>query len=404
MRKLAFLLALALLLALPGCGSETGLLAGVTASERGEAADAAELAADFTMELFNAVYEGGDALISPVSVLAALAMAEAGAEGETLAQMEEAFGVDAETMRLALSAYMSSVAGTEAKTANAIWFRDDGSFTPNEDFLADCASFAGAEVFADEFTGALAGRINGWISEHTDGMVNDVLDEIDPDAVMYLVNALAFEADWAEKYEGKRLREGEFNTETGPKAVQMMYSDESTYLEGEGFTGFMKPYKGGRYAFAALLPDGDAGLDGLAASLTGEMLASALENAENTTVETAMPGFSSEYEAELSEALMAMGMTDAFDMEKADFTGMGRSSLGNIYINRVLHKTFIDVTPLGTRAGAATVVEMNTTGAALPAEEPKSVLLDRPFLYMIVDTQYNIPIFIGAMTGETLLS
>ena len=97
---------------------------------------------------------------------------------------------------------------------------------------------------------------------------------------------------------------------------------------------------------------------------------------------------------------MAMGMTDAFDTEKADFTGMGRSALGNIYINRVLHKTFIEVTPLGTRAGAATVVEVGDNAA--PAEEPKSVILDRPFLYMIVDTQYNIPVFIGAMTGDGL--
>ena len=95
-------------------------------------------------------------------------------------------------------------------------------------------------------------------------------------------------------------------------------------------------------------------------------------------------------------------MADAFDGERADFTGMGHSTLGNIYINRVLHKTFIDVTPLGTRAGAATVVEMNTESAAIPPEEPKSVILDRPFLYMIVDTQYNIPLFIGAMTGEGL--
>ena len=397
MRKIALFLAIALLLALPGCGSETGLLAGVTASERGEAADAAELAADFTVELFNAAYEGGDALISPVSVLAALAMAEAGAEGETLSQMEEVFGVDAETMRLALSAYMSSVAGTEAKTANAIWFRDDGSFTPNEDFLADCASFAGADVFADEFTGALAGRINGWISEHTDGMVKDVLDKVDPDAVMYLVNALAFEADWAEKYEGKRLREGEFNTETGPKAVQMMYSDESTYLEGEGFTGFMKPYKGGRYAFAALLPTGS--LDTLLGSLTGEKLAAALEGAENTAVETATPKFACESSFELSDALKALGMTDAFDGALADFGGMGESAQGNIFINRVLHKTFIEADGLGTRAGAATVVEMNEESAMI-VEDVKQVFLDRPFAYMIVDTQYNVPLFFGVVTGE----
>ena len=397
MKKFALFLAIAMLLALPGCGAETGLLAGVTASERGEASDAAELAADFTMELFNAAYEGGDALISPVSVLAALAMAEAGAEGETLAQMEEVFGVDAETMRLALSAYMSSVAGTEAKTANAIWFRDDGSFKPNEDFLADCASFAGTEVFADEFTSALAGKINGWIEKHTDGMVTDVLDKVDSDAVMYLVNALAFEADWAEQYREQQIRPGVFRAEGGELETELMYSDESVYLEGEGFTGFMKPYKGGRYAFAALLPTGS--LDALLGSLTGEKLAAALEGAEHTAVETATPKFACESSFELSDALKALGMTDAFDGALADFGGMGESAQGNIFINRVLHKTFIEADGLGTRAGAATVVEMNEESAMI-VEDVKQVFLDRPFAYMIVDTQYNVPLFFGVVTGE----
>ena len=396
MRKLALLLALALLLTLPGCGSETGLLAGVTASERGEAADAAELAADFTMELFNAAYEGGDALISPVSVLAALAMAEAGARGETLAQMEEVFGVDADTMRLALSAYMSSVAGTEAKTANAIWFRDDGSFTPNEDFLADCASFAGAEVFADEFTSALAGRINGWISEHTDGMVKDVLDEIDPDAVMYLVNALAFEADWAAQYSEQQIRPGAFHAEGGELEAELMYSEENVYLEGEGFTGFVKPYKGGRYAFAALLPTGS--LDALLGSLTGEELAAALENAAEAEVNAGLPSFESRTKTELSAALAGMGMTDAFDMGLADFSGMGESELGGIFISRVLHETFIEVTPQGTRAAAVTVIE--APAGAEPPQDLKTVICDRPFAYMIVDTEYNVPLFFGVVTGD----
>ena len=400
MKKLALLLAIALLLALPGCGAETGLLTGVTASERGEASDAAELAADFTVELFNAAYEGGDALISPVSVLAALAMAEAGAEGETLAQMEEVFGVDAETMRLALSAYMSSVAGTEAKMANAIWFRDDGSFVPNGGFLADCASFAGAEVFADEFTAALAGEINGWIKEHTDGMIKDVLDEIDPSAVMYLVNALAFEADWAEQYEEYQVRDGEFNAEDGVKTVEMMYSDEHVYLEGDGFTGFMKPYKGGRYAFAALLPDETSSLEALLGSLTGEKFADALENAAEAEVSAGLPSFEGRTQTELSAVLAGMGMTDAFDMGLADFSGMGESELGGIFLSRVLHETFIEVTPQGTRAAAVTVIEA-PTGMAAP-QDLKTVICDRPFAYMIVDTEYNIPLFFGVVTGAGL--
>ena len=122
--------------------------------------------------------------------------------------------------------------------------------------------------------------------------------------------------------------------------------------------------------------------------------------AESTPVVAAMPGFSLEFEDELSEALAVMGMPDAFSASLADFSGMGYSDVGNLYINRVLHKAFIDVTPLGTRAGAATVVEMGDSAAA-PAEEPPAVLLDRPFLFMIADTEYNIPLFIGAVTGET---
>ena len=324
-------------------------------------------------------------------------MTEAGARGETLAQMEQVFGLDAEDMRASLAAYMSSVEGTEAKLANSIWFRDDGTFEPNRDFLADCASFAGAEVFAREFDAETCSDLNAWVSEHTDGMIEDILDEIPDDAVMYLVNALAFEAGWEEEYKEHQLHDSVFHAAGGDKTVQMMYGDEQTYLEGEGFTGFMKPYEGGRYAFAALLPDEDIGLDALVASLTGETLAAALACAQEATVETVMPSFSSMYDTELSETLKAMGMTDAFDAAAADFTGMGRSTLGNIYVSRVLHKTFIDVTPLGTRAGAATVVEMNAEGDMLVE---KSVILDRPFLYMIVDTQYNIPLFIGAMTGE----
>ena len=401
MKKLSLILALSLLLSLAGCGTvDAGLLKGVTPAETGDASLAAEPVADFTSGLFSRLYDGGDVLVSPVSVLAALAMAEAGARGNTLAQMEQVFGVDAPTMRAALAAYMSSVEGTEAKMANSVWFNSDGSFEPNQDCLADCASFAGADIFAREFGDAACRDLNAWVSEHTDGMVEDILDEMPDDAVMYLVNALAFEAGWEAEYREHQLGDGTFHAVDGDKTVQMMYGDEQAYLEGEGFTGFMKPYEGGRYAFAALLPDEDIGLDGLVKSLTGETLAAALANVQDATVETTMPAFSSEYDAELSSVLMGMGMTDAFDGERADFTGMGSSPLGNIFINRVLHKTFIDVTPLGTRAGAATVVEMNAEGAYIPPEEIKIVVLDRPFLYMIVDTEYNIPLFIGSMTGE----
>ena len=100
----------------------------------------------------------------------------------------------------------------------------------------------------------------------------------------------------------------------------------------------------------------------------------------------------------MSGILNAMGMTDAFDMEKADFSGIGRSAIGNIYISNVLHKTYISVAEKGTRAGAVTAV-IKAAGAAMPTEPPKEVYLDRPFVYMIIDTENSIPLFIGALTN-----
>lgn len=398
MRQTALLIAAIMLFSLSSCGTGTeamegSLLEHVTPAETGSASEAAEPVADFAASILSELYDGGDVLISPVSILTVLAMAEAGAEGETLAQMENVLGADAKTMQLALSAYMQTVEDTAAKMANSIWVREDVGLEPDTDFLSVCASFAGADVFARAFHEATRIEINEWASSHTDGMITDILDEISSDAMMYLVNAVAFEADWEEPYESSQVSDAVFHAADGDKMVEMLYCDAPVYLEGDGFTGFMKYYDGKRCAFAVLLPDEEAGLDGLAAALTGEMICTALENAENTLVETAMPGFSSGYELDFRDTLMTKGIVDAFDEELADFSGMG---LGPVYMNRVLHKTFIEVTPLGTRAGAATAAEMNVGGAP----EKKRVIADRPFIYMIVDTEYNIPIFIGTMTGE----
>lgn len=112
---------------------------------------------------------------------------------------------------------------------------------------------------------------------------------------------------------------------------------------------------------------------------------------------TGIPKFEAEYSAELSEVLMEMGMTDAFSMRDADFSGLGSSTEGNIVISRVLHKTHVAVDEKGTKAGAATAVEMKTESAAEPMEEPKQVILDRPFVYLLIDCEQAVPLFIGTV-------
>ena len=229
-------------------------------------------------------------------------------------------------------------------------------------------------------------------------MIPNILDEIPPEAVMYLVNALAFEAEWTEIYEKNQVREGKFTKEDGTEQdVKFMYCTEGKYLEDEKATGFIKYYSGRKYAFVALLPNKDITLSEYISSLDGASLHELLSEAENKSVKTAIPKFKTEYNTEMSKVLKSMGMTDAFDDAKADFSGLGTSTAGNIFINRVIHKTFIQVGEKGTKAGAATVVEMSDKGVG-PIDDPKQVYLDRPFVYMLIDCENNIPFFIGSMT------
>ena len=173
-----------------------------------------------------------------------------------------------------------------------------------------------------------------------------------------------------------------------------MYNSEWNYLEDEKATGFIKYYKGGKYAFVALLPKKGVGVTDYLASLDGEKLSSMLANPEQTTVETAIPKFETEYRAEMSEILKSMGMPLAFDPDHADFSGLGTSVDDNIYIDRVIHEAFIQVGEKGTKAGAATVIEMTNKSSV---DGDKQIYLDRPFVYMLIDCENNIPFFIGTM-------
>ena len=356
---------------------------------------------DFAIRLFKASNENGkNTLISPLSVLCALAMTANGAEEETLAQMEEVLGMTTEELNLYLYSYMKNLPqGDKYKLslANSIWFTEDERFTVNQDFLQTNADYYGADIYKAPFDKQTLKDINNWVKQNTDGMIPEILDQIPPEAIMYLVNALAFEAEWSEIYEKHQVKDGEFTKEDGTKQdVKFMYGSEGTYFEDEKATGFMKRYKGGKYAFVAMLPNEGVSVSEYIASLDGESLNALLANPQYATVRTSIPKFETEYKVDMSDILQSMGMTEAFDMYNADFEGLGTSTDGNIYISRVLHKTFISVGEKGTKAGAATIVEMNDCAAAEPTE-PKEVYLDRPFVYMLVDCENNIPFFIGTM-------
>ena len=402
-RILALILLTTILTGVTGCNNKTAksLSEGVEPGKVEGAEGVGNVIATnhFSLEVFKrARNKEGNTIISPFSVLCALAMTANGAEGDTLAQMEDVLGMSVDELNQMFYLFKDSLPNEKSlkmTLSNSIWFTEHVRFTPNEEFLQTNADYYGAEIYEAPFDQSTVKDINEWIDRNTDGMIKHMIDEISDSAVMYLINALTFDAEWSVIYENTQIRDGRFTMEDGKtKNIDYMHSEENYYLESEHGIGVMKPYKGGEYAFVALLPKEGMSVEEYLNTLDGEELSQILANMQNVTVETKIPKFEMTYEVSLTDILQEMGMKDAVDVSKADFTSLGTSTVGNIYMDEVLHKAYINVDEKGTKAGAVTIVAV-TDGCMLEMEEPKKVYLDRPFIYMIVDMGHQIPMFIG---------
>lgn len=360
-----------------------------------------EILTEFSIRLLQQAEEDDkNTLISPYSLLSALAMTANGADGNTRSQMEEVFGISIEELNEYLHTYQQLLfEDTENKlsAANSIWLKDDGSVEVSQEFLKINEQWYEPNIYLTPMDKSTLGEINGWVNEKTQGMIPQILSDISENAVMYLVNALAFDGEWETTYQFDEVREGTFTTEDGTvKNTEMMYSQEYAYLEDENTEGFLKYYKNGKYAFAALLPGEGIAMKDYVENLTGKKIHRLLSEKQNCAVNAAIPKFQTTYETELSDTLSKMGMPDAFSETAADFSKMCTSSQGNVFIGRVLHKTCLEVNEQGTKASAATAVEMIAESAAEEPEIVKEVYLDRPFIYMLIDTEEKLPLFLGA--------
>ena len=353
-------------------------------------------AASFSADLFKYNYSNGKTtLVSPLSVLTALALVQNGAQGNTLAQLEQALGgLDRDTLNAYMRAYCDFLsAGDELKIANSVW--TDSSAEAKRAFLQKAVDSYSAQLFSAPLSDPkTVDSINSWVKKNTDGMIPKIIEKADRYAVMMLVNAIAFDAKWETPYKRSDIGKLEFTSYSGSKKkTDFMCSTENVYLKDGGAVGFMKPYKNGRFAFAALLPDENTGIDDYVASLSGDKLMKIFSSAKRgNEVNVKMPKFRAEYSAQLIDTLKKMGVKDAFDSKTADFSSLIENR--DAYIATVVHKTFIEVDENGTRAAASTLVGADT----MSLMEPYSVFLNRPFVYMIVDTETNLPLFIGVQT------
>jgi len=362
------------------------------------------LITNFSVSAFKECYDENNTLLSPISIMYALTMTANGADGNTLAEMEKVLGNTTGDLNTKLKVFSEKLPQGDkfsVQIANSIWFKDNDSFSVSENFLNTNKEYYGAEVYRSSFDKKTIDQMNEWVKEKTKGMIPEIVKDLSPSLVMCLLNTVAFEAEWADPYDGTySVRKEVFTTaDNKSQECDFLFSTEDTYIKGENSVGVVKYYNGYDYAFVAILPDESISLTEYVSGLTGDKINNMLNNQKNGIVHTRLPKFENEYSITANEMLKNMGMIDAFDSGKADFSKIGSSSDGNIYISNILHKTYIAVTEKGTKAGAVTSVFLEAEMGNPTQTEIINVYLDRPFLYMIIECDSNTPLFIGAVNS-----
>lgn len=354
-----------------------------------------------TLDLMTHAIKDSDdnVMLSPLSILTALSMTANGAKSETLREMEQVLGgkLDIHQLNEFIKAYSDTLPSSDqAKLAiaNSIWYKDAPGISIREDFLKANQNYYSAGIFPAAFDEKTVTDINSWVDKNTDGMIKKLIEELSPANRMVLINAILFDGEWEVQYEEGDIKTLPFTNASGTeKDVKQMVSTEYKYLSDANCKGFMKPYKGGKYAFVGLLGNGNMSPDELLSKMNDEQLQSLFTNAQNREVNVRIPKFTFDYSLIMNDVLQSMGIKQAFDPDLADFSGM--TDTEHFFINKVLHKTRVEVTEKGTRAAGVTGIIVDGVTAALEPEPIPEVYLDRPFVFMIVDTDLNLPIFIG---------
>ncbi|MCR4710441.1 MAG: serpin family protein [Clostridiales bacterium] len=350
---------------------------------------------------------GKNTMVSPLSFLTAMGLLENGAKDTTLDEIQDAFGMDIETFNKWYDAWSKLIilnSGDALKVANSVWYKADPLLNVSEDYLKKMAEIYDAQAFKAPFTDETVKDINGWVSEHTNGMIPSIIDDISKDGVMFLINATCFEGAWFNEYEDDQIHENEtFTREDGTEEkVVMLASTENDgqYYENELFTGASKMYADG-FKITFMLPKEGKTLAEAMEQMAGDGLTNFLRSGQVADVDLFIPEFGFDYTAPDSiGSLKAMGIETVFDEDDADLTPMAVSEDGyNLYVNTVIHKTHVELDREGTKAAASTAIGIAKATAAYGEVPKREVRLDRPFAFVISDNQTDTPIFVGTVNS-----
>jgi serine protease inhibitor len=356
---------------------------------------------DFSWNMFKSTLEDeGNVLISPASIYLALAMTMNGADGDTLLAMKDALSamdISQEELNASCRDLVSILRNTTEKTnvsiVNSIWFRQN--YNVAEEFLKTNAEYFDAAAQALDFDSPKTVEIiNNWVKEQTQGKIEDIIDDIKNNTIMYLINAVYFKSDWAVPFKASDTATGNFIGPKGNITVDFMNrTGDMKYLDTDSEKGVLLPYDEGKYSFFAVMPSTNQNIRTYINGLENNELLDLVSSMKNGQVTLSLPKFEFSYKNSLNDELTSLGMGVAFT-EKADLSRINAEGISELFISDVMHKTFCRVDEKGTEAAAVTKVEITLKCA--PAEGVK-IRFDRPFIFGIIDSTSGTPLFLGIM-------
>jgi serpin B len=359
---------------------------------------------EFGFELFQQVYSAEtdreNIMVSPLSVSLALAMTYNGANGETKTAMEKTlkvYGLSPEDINTSYYSLVNALKSLDPKVlleiANAIFYRQ--GFSVEADFIKTNKRYYDAEIAALDFSSPQAlNTVNGWVAEKTHDKIKTILDRVTPQQVMFLLNAIYFKGSWAKEFNPKSTVLKPFYAEDGTQfeTETMQRPDTLPYMSNSLFSAVQFSYGKGNYNMYVFLPEPGKKLQDIVDKLDAGNWETWMNSFQLTqNVDIAFPKFKYGYEIKLNDVLTEMGMGVAFT-GAADFTGINRE--GQLNIDYVKHKSFIEVNEEGTEAAAVTIVaiERNSVG---PQKIPFQV--NRPFFYAITEKSTGAVLFMGTV-------
>lgn len=336
-------------------------------------------------------------MISPVSASLAMGMVYNGAAGKTQQAFADVFDYGDATLEQTnlvnqniIDNLTYGTSGSTFEVANSLWVNHN--FPIKESFVALNQKYYYAAVENRDFKDpATLNAINHWASSNTNGKIPEILDEISDNAVLYAINALYFKSDWKYKFDPDDNQSLPFHSEDGTvKNVAMMSMEQDLpYFSNELFAAARLPYKNDKYSMTLLLPHGGKTTKDVVALMSSENWNQWQDDYAEKGIKLTMPKFTFSYEKKFNEALINLGLSNAFSEGVADFSKMTDME---VFISFVLQKTFIEVNEKGSEAAAVTAVgiELTSVGGGTP-----HLFLDRPFLFVITEKDTGSICFIG---------